>query len=486
LKGILSVVFQMVGITYRNIRAHLLKLVPEPVVKSMETGFALVKTLITEGPMAAWEQLKEIAGELKDAFVEGVKNWIKWKVVEEAIKTVLALFVPGAGIVRAIIGIYDTVVFFIQKAKQIMQMIGSFLGSIAEIAAGNIGAAAQALEDGLARGLKLVIEFLARFLRLSGITQKIRDVIHGVRDKVDHVIAKVAKWIVDKGKGLFGSAKAAVARAAQWWKEKQPFRTQGGESHEVYYSGDEKNAVPMVASKDPKPVTKKLDEFEAQASAAQATAKEKGGKPTIKSARAAAKSSPADPNLVVHMKQLFEIYDEGSKETKITRKTGTLGGDTVGLQMAADWLGPNHPAGSPPQSGAQAKLMDLLVTDPTERSPDKFIRGHLLNEHLGGQGDAQNMFPITGNANSLHLHSTEKTVKGWIKPRQWVFYEVKVEGVSSQLGFGAKSARNYVNATFACHAVLKDSAGTVKEEFTTRIPSVFSVRQVAERTDKAG
>lgn len=204
LKGILSLVFQLVGLTYQNIRAHLVKLIPEPVVKTLETGFTLVKTLITEGPMAAWEQLKEIAGEMKEAFIEAVKDWIKWKVVEEAIKTVLAIFIPGAGIVKAIIAIYDTIVFFIQKAKQILQMVGNFLGSIAEIAAGNIGAAATALEEGLARALKLVIDFLARFLRLTGITNAIKKTIQKIRGKVDNVISKVAKWIVSKAKGLIG------------------------------------------------------------------------------------------------------------------------------------------------------------------------------------------------------------------------------------------------------------------------------------------
>ena len=111
------------------------------------------------------------------------QDLIKWKIVEEAIKTVVALFIPGAGIVRAIIGIYDTIVFFIQKAKQIMEMIGNFLGSIAEIAAGNIGAAADALESGLARGLKLVITFLAKFLQLDGITARIRAALDAVRDQ---------------------------------------------------------------------------------------------------------------------------------------------------------------------------------------------------------------------------------------------------------------------------------------------------------------
>jgi hypothetical protein len=202
LKGILSVVFQLLGITYQNIRSHLVKLIPEPVVKALETTFSLVKTLITEGPMAAWEQLKDIAGELKDAFVEAVKDWIKWKVVEEAIKTVLAIFIPGAGIIRAIVAIYDTIVFFIQKAKQILQMIGNFLGSIAEIAAGNIAAAAAALEEGLARGLKLVIAFLAKLLRLDGITKRIRAAIQSVRAKVDNVIAKAAAWIVAQARRL--------------------------------------------------------------------------------------------------------------------------------------------------------------------------------------------------------------------------------------------------------------------------------------------
>jgi hypothetical protein len=202
LKGILSLIFQLVGLTYQNIRSHLVKLIPEPVVKTLETGFTLVKTLITEGPMAAWEQLKEMAGEMKEAFIEAVKDWIKWKVVEEAIKTVLAIFIPGAGIIKAIIAIYDTVVFFIQKAKEILKMVGNFLSSISDIAAGNIGAAATALEEGLARALKLVIDFLARFLRLTGITNAIKKTIQKVRGKVDNVIEKVAKWIVAQARKL--------------------------------------------------------------------------------------------------------------------------------------------------------------------------------------------------------------------------------------------------------------------------------------------
>jgi uncharacterized Zn-binding protein involved in type VI secretion len=81
----------------------------------------------------------------------------------------------------------------------------NFLGSIAEIAAGNIGAAADALESGLARGLSLVISFLAQLLHMSGITDKIRNAIQKIRDKVDAVLLKVAKWIAEKAKRVIAA-----------------------------------------------------------------------------------------------------------------------------------------------------------------------------------------------------------------------------------------------------------------------------------------
>ena len=201
-KGIASVALQILGLTWANIRGKLVKLIGETPVKALETGFDLVVTLVRDGPMAAWEKIKEMGEEIKQAFIEGVKDFIKIKIIQKAIETVISLFVPGAGIVRAIIGIYDTVVFFIQKAKQIMEMIGNFLSSIGDIAAGNIGAAADALEKGLARGLTLVINFLARFLHLDGITAKIRAAIQKLRAKVDGMLDKVANWIVTKGKAV--------------------------------------------------------------------------------------------------------------------------------------------------------------------------------------------------------------------------------------------------------------------------------------------
>lgn len=219
-KGIVGIALQMIGISYQNIRRHMVTEMGEPVVAGLEKTFTLVVTLVTEGPMAAWEQLKEMAGEMKEAFIEAVKDFIKTKIIEQAIQWLVSLFVPGAGIIKAIVGIYDTVVFFIQKAKTIMQMVGNFLGSIAEIASGNIGAAADAMENGLARGLSLVINFLAALLRLNGITDKIKNAIQKIRDKVDGVLSKVAKWIATKAKKLLAPVTAKIDQAKEWGQKK--------------------------------------------------------------------------------------------------------------------------------------------------------------------------------------------------------------------------------------------------------------------------
>jgi hypothetical protein len=270
-KGIVKVLFQLVRLTWANVKARLIKLIPAPVVEKLETSFALIKTIIDEGPIAAWEQIKEIAGDLKQGFVNAVTSWIKWKVVEESVKTVVALFTPGAGMIRAIVAIYDTIVFFIKKAKDIFAMVGSFLGSIAEIAAGNIGGAADALEAGLARGLKLVINFLAKFLRLDGITAKIRGVLDTIGDKVTIVIDKVAQWIVTMAKKagkLIGIGKDEPAPApgekaddAAAPVPEAKFDDEG-EAHRIYVIEEGGVLVPMIRSEP-----KHIEEFVAAAKA---------------------------------------------------------------------------------------------------------------------------------------------------------------------------------------------------------------------------
>src|SRR5690606_28536043 len=64
LKGILSLVMQVLGLTYANIRSRAVKIVGEPIVKAMETAAGLFQTLVTQGPAAVWDEIKGQVGDV--------------------------------------------------------------------------------------------------------------------------------------------------------------------------------------------------------------------------------------------------------------------------------------------------------------------------------------------------------------------------------------------------------------------------------------
>lgn len=431
LKGIAGLALQMLGISYQNIRRHLVNALGEPVVAGLEKGFQLVKTLITEGPMAAWEQLKDMAAEMRDAFIDAVKDFIKTKIIEQAIIWLVSLFVPGAGLVKAVIGIYDTVVFFIQKAKQIATMIANFLGSIAEIAAGNIGAAADAMEKGLARGLSLVINFLAKLLRLDAITAKIRNAIQKVRAKVDGVLAKVANWIGEKAKKLFGALKSGLKAGAKkfvdWWKMKTTVGS--GKTKVTMHTEGTEDATRLLFTQSP-------DQEWSSYLIHNKAMKTQKGTPAHTKALALARKVEAPKKRITEqdeakreklvaaaMKEMQENFNALAEQIKILNANTTepasvitydavnSGGGAVG--MAATLLTTQHPPGSTP--GDEAPIWQDLANLGAGLGKGVrgrwYVQGHLLNHNVGGPGQRFNLTPITKAANNLHKKDVETTLK---------------------------------------------------------------------------
>ncbi len=426
-KGIVSVALQMIGISYQNIRRHMVTAMGETVVSTIEKTFTLVKTLITEGPMAAWEQIKEMAGEMQQAFVDAVKDFIKIKVIEQAITWLVGIFVPGAGIVKAVIAIYDTIVFFIQKAKQIIQMINSFLGSVAEIAAGNIGAAAAALENGLARGLTVVISFLAQLLHLTAITNKIKEAIQKIRSKVDMVLAKVAKWIADKAKMLVGKVKDAAGKVVEWWHKTVTFKSAMGEDHSMTIEG-KPPGIKVVVKSDPTGLGELVGRINKNSPLkAKAEGEREKIQKTIKSLEEL--SAKREENVKEINDKRKELYDALDAITVTLKDAGVLDGlsaddvelvkpDFGGIKMSAD----NEQIGGTSMKisqltkknapGTQATTPPEVWDKISKAYPGRYVRGHLLNANLGGRGGMiENLTPLTSSANELHKNRAEADVK---------------------------------------------------------------------------
>jgi len=103
---------------------------------------------------------------------------------------------------------------------------------------------------------------------------------------------------------------------------------------------------------------------------------------------------------------------------------------TVGKSMYA-CIDPNDPrVGSTASAGGNTHmhLLHYLIN----KWGTKIVRGHLLNDHLGGLSVEENLFPISAQANSNHLHKIEGYVKGFTYGRnravipQKMIYQVNV------------------------------------------------------------
>jgi hypothetical protein len=203
LSEIVKFVLSVLGISWANVRQKLVKVVGEPAVKAMETGFSIVVTLVRDGPAAAWEQIKEALGNLKDMVIGGITDFIVDAVVKKAIPKLIAMFIPGAGFISAIISIYDTVMVFVEKISKIIQVVTGFIDSIVSIAAGVITTAAKRVESTLAGLLSLAISFVAGFIGLGRVADKIMGVINKVRAPIDKGLDALINWIVTMAKKLF-------------------------------------------------------------------------------------------------------------------------------------------------------------------------------------------------------------------------------------------------------------------------------------------
>jgi hypothetical protein len=124
-------------------------------------------------------------------------------VVTKAIPKLISMFIPGAGFISAILSIYDTIMVFVNKIKKIIQVVMAFIDSIVAIAGGAIGAAASRVESILAGLLSLAISFLAGFVGLGRVSDKIMGVISKVRAVVDKALDTAINFIVGKAKALF-------------------------------------------------------------------------------------------------------------------------------------------------------------------------------------------------------------------------------------------------------------------------------------------
>jgi hypothetical protein len=250
---IIRLVLSVLGLTWENIRTKLLKLIPEPVLTALEKTATILVTLVTQGPAAAWEQIKAELTELKDQLIGQVTSMIQMEVVKAAVVKLVSMINPAGAVIQAIIAIYNTVTFFIEKARQIGQVVAAFIDSIAAIAAGQVAAAANRVEQTMANALTVVLAFLAKFAGLGGIPAKLVGIVKKVRAPIDRALDRIVAWLGKLLEKVVAGIKATAKKLLEWWRKKVPIAG-GDEPHTLTFQGQRKAATVVVQSSPAAPV----------------------------------------------------------------------------------------------------------------------------------------------------------------------------------------------------------------------------------------
>jgi hypothetical protein len=412
-------------------------IIGETPVAFMEGAFDVLVAMKREGLGAAWKMILEKASSLLDTVMSSVRQWVITNIVTSAIMKLATMFNPVGAVIQAIQTIYKTVMFFIEKTKQIAALANAVFDSVAEIAAGNITQAANFVEKSMGRTIPLILGFLADQIGLGGIGKEIRKIIESIQATVDRAIAKILDFIVGKAKELVGKGKEAVVQAVGWWKERRAVKI-GGEDHSLYMDGTEDEPEVMVQS-SPKRWSAYFGASKEPADPAAKTAFDRCReivkllKKPIKAAKAtdAMSKDEAKSTNVDDRRKLFNELSEKIALLKLDEspeipvsiiKYDAPRDDGAGMRAAAPILSEKHGAGSAPNDDPPIwKNLGKLV------GKKNYVQGHLLNHNLGGEGRRFNMSPINKKANSLHLHEVEEHVKLWVKKHRVVSYEVRAD-----------------------------------------------------------
>lgn len=481
---IVKLVLSVLGLTWQNIRSKLVKIIPEPVLVGLEKTAGILVTLVKDGPAAAWEQIKAELSELKDQLIAQITQMISVEVVKAAVMKLVMMLNPASAVVQAIIAIYNTITFFIQKIQQIAAVVASFIDSISAIAAGQVANAAKKVEQTMANTLTVIIAFLAKFVGLGGIPDKLVGIVKKIRQPIDKGLDKIVAWL---GKML----KKAGAAISEWWKAKKPFTNKAGEAHTLSFSGSNENAKLQIST-----MTLPLATYLEQKKAENKDNPEMLAKITLVEGIVSQKE--------VVFKQGTKTKEEKDFNQKviaalaeISQALMDLGGDDL---TTKDYPDPEIlPGGVPPTESKVEKQSNAKLKKGTPTSGnhgthgwdyiesqklsslkgDKWVQMHLVSNTLGGNAVAGNLVPAPNSVNSAWRSGIEGATSSLLakkadsakKPASVVWLTTKVSYFGEKVS--VYQFASSVSTTAGLHLYKGKKSGVA--DFSEKGPSVFSM-----------
>ncbi|GGZ33464.1 hypothetical protein GCM10010387_29520 [Streptomyces inusitatus] len=215
-RGVLTMLASLLGLTWPAIRARIVRRVPERAVAVAETAVPLVAEVRKRGVAGMWEDLKTRVGDLRRTLLDNIIGYVTPAIVTAGITWILSLLNPASAFVRAVKLIIDIVTFVVTQARQIIDFVNAVLDAVIAIAKGGSGGVPSLVERALARSIPTLLGFLAALLGLGGIAARVKQIIQAMARPVN----KAVDWVIDKIIGLVKKVWARWSRSRGMGKGK--------------------------------------------------------------------------------------------------------------------------------------------------------------------------------------------------------------------------------------------------------------------------
>lgn len=225
LKGILKLVGSILGLTWTNIKARIVKMAPwaAKAIDVIESKIEIFTILATQGIGGLWNWIKEKLGDLKSMILTPIMDFVKEKIITAGISWVIGMLNPAGALVKIVQALVGVVQWIMERGAALMDFVGTVIDSVSDIANGGVGGVPAKIEAALGKAVPLVIAFLANLLGLGGISDKIKSILKAVQAPINKALDAVIKGALKlagpliKGiKGLGAKAKAKIAAGKAW------------------------------------------------------------------------------------------------------------------------------------------------------------------------------------------------------------------------------------------------------------------------------
>lgn len=207
LGSIITFFLQLMGITWERIRNLLARHIGEENVALLEQAIEIVSDLIELGPTGIFELIKDQLDpqHILDTVIQMAVDFIKEILMTQAAIRIVALFNPVGAIAQAIEAIYKVLKWIFENAARIFSLVETVVNGMADIIAGNIAGMAAAVESALARLLVPVIDFIAEFMSLGDLPNKVAEAVRGLQNWVEGILDRVIGWLAERARSILSA-----------------------------------------------------------------------------------------------------------------------------------------------------------------------------------------------------------------------------------------------------------------------------------------